>query len=231
MSATLSTVRSAFDLTATGYDRARRQLVPCFDGFYGAAIEALDFPRAAPLDALDLGAGTGLMAGFVAAAFPAARITLIDVAPAMLAKARERLGPVRDRIRTVEADYAQEPLGGPFDAIVSALSIHHLEDPAKRDLFRRVFGALKPGGIFVNADQVAGATPALERRNKDEWAARARVLGVAEEDLAAAIERMKFDRPATVAAQLRWLAEASFANVDCAFKDGMFAVFGGYKPI
>ena len=231
MSAAQSTVRSAFDLTATAYDRARRQLVPCFDGFYRAAVEALDFPRAAPLDALDLGAGTGLMAGFVAAAFPAARITLIDLAPAMLAQAQARLAPVIDRIRIIEADYAQAPLGGPFDTIVSALSIHHLEDEDKRGLFGRIFGALKPGGIFVNADQVAGATPALERRNKDEWVARARALGVAEDDLAGAIDRMKFDRPATVAAQLRWLAEAGFASVDCAFKDGMFAVFGGYKPV
>ncbi len=229
MSAAHSTVRSAFDLTATEYDRARRQLVPCFDEFYRAAVAMLDFPREAPLEALDLGAGTGLMAGFVASAFPGARITLIDIAPAMLARAQARLAPVIDRIRIIEADYVQAPLGGPFDAIVSALSIHHLEDPDKRGLFGRIFGALKPGGIFVNADQVAGATPARERRHKDEWIAHARGRGVAEDDLAAAIDRMKCDRPATVAAQLRWLQEAGFASVDCAFKAGMFAVFGGYR--
>ncbi len=229
MCAIEANVRAAFDLTATAYDRARRQLVPCFDGFYRAAVEALDFPAAAPLAALDLGAGTGLLAGFVAAAFPAARLTLVDVAPEMLARARERFAPIIDRVRFVTADYAAAPLDGRYDAIVSALSIHHLEDAAKRALFRRIHAALKPGGVFVDADQVAGATPALERRNKAQWIARARELGVIEDDLAGAIDRMKFDRPATVAAHLRWLGEAGFESVDCAFKDGMFAVFGGRR--
>lgn len=229
MSVAETNIRAVFDLTATVYDRARRQLVPCFDGFYRAAVEALDFPAAAPLAVLDLGAGTGLLAGFVAAAFPAARITLIDVAPGMLARAHERLAPIIDRISFVTADYAEAPLGEACDAVVSALSIHHLEDDAKRRLFHRIHAALKPGGVFVNADQVAGATLMLERRNKAQWIARARELGVAEDDLADAIDRMKFDRPATVAAQLRWLGEAGFENVDCAFKDGMFAVFGGYR--
>ena len=49
MCAIEANVRAAFDLTATAYDRARRQLVPCFDAFYRAAVEALDFPAGAPL--------------------------------------------------------------------------------------------------------------------------------------------------------------------------------------
>jgi cyclopropane fatty-acyl-phospholipid synthase-like methyltransferase len=43
-----------------------------------------------------------------------------------------------------------------FDAIVSALAIHHLEDAEKRSLFARIHERLRPGGVFVNAEQVVG---------------------------------------------------------------------------
>jgi tRNA (cmo5U34)-methyltransferase len=38
--------------------------------------------------------------------------------------------------------------------VVSALAVHHLDADGKRDLFRRVAGALRPGGRFVLADVV-----------------------------------------------------------------------------
>ena len=106
----------------------------------------------------------------------------------------------------------------------SALAIHHLEDDGKRRLFRTIHAALKPGGVFVNAEQIAGATPATDRRYHENWLRRVRELGVSEADLAAALGRMKLDRCATVEAQFAWLREAGFAEVDCPYKDGMFAV-------
>ncbi len=231
-------IKTAFDTTADAYDRARRKLVPCFDEFYRVAVAQLspasvstpNTPPSVPIEVLDLGAGTGLLAALVAAAYPLARITLIDVAPAMLARARERFAAQSDRVRFVVADYAQMPLEGRYDAIVSALSIHHLEHERKRELFRRIHGALKPGGVFVNADQVAGATPAVERRNRESWLERTRNLGIAEADLAAALKRMKLDRTAPIAQQLQWLRAAGLVEVECAFEDQMFAVFRACRP-
>lgn len=223
------TVQSAFDLTANAYDRARRQLVPCFDDFYRNAVELLPFDRATTIDVLDLGAGTGLLATFVARAFSAAHITLVDIAPEMLVRARQRFAGSGDRIRFAVSDYARAPIDGRYDAIVSALSIHHLSDDDKRALFAKIYSALNQGGIFVNAEQVLGSTPGAERRNRARWLREVRERGVTEEDLAAALERMKHDRMATLAAQLEWLGAAGFGDVDCAYKNGMFAVYCGSK--
>jgi tRNA (cmo5U34)-methyltransferase len=41
---------------------------------------------------------------------------------------------------------------------------------------------------------------------------------------------MRHDRPASVADQCRWLADAGLADVDCFFKEWRFAVFGGRRP-
>jgi tRNA (cmo5U34)-methyltransferase len=222
-------VKSAFDLTAREYDRARRQLVPCFDDFYRTAIDLLPFDRDAQIDVLDLGAGTGLLAALIADVYTGARITLVDVAPEMLARARDRFAADPDRVRFAVSDYSHAPIGGRYDAIVSALLIHHLADADKRGLFARIHAALNQGGIFINAEQVMGSTPQAERRNRTTWLRQVRERGVTEGDLAAALERMKHDRMAPLEVQLRWLSEAGFRDVDCAYKSWMFAVYCGSK--
>ena len=55
----------------------------------------------------------------------------------------------------------EDPLpAGPFDLVFSVLAVHHLDGPAKADLFRRVAAVLEPGGRFVLADVVVPDDPA-----------------------------------------------------------------------
>ena len=114
--------------------------------------------------------------------------------------------------------------GWPWDAIVSALAIHHLDDPAKRDLFARVRGALAPGGVFVNAEQVAGETPWLDAAYVERHERAARALGADDAEWAAAVPRMSHDRCATVCDQLASLRGAGFMDAGCLWRDGRFAV-------
>jgi SAM-dependent methyltransferase len=74
--------------------------------------------------------------------------------------------------RAVLADLADPLPAGRYDAVVTALAVHHLDDAGKRSLYRRVADALAPGGVFVNAEQVAGPTPELDRRYHEVWLAR-----------------------------------------------------------
>ncbi len=215
-----------FDATARDYDQGRRRLLPDIDAFYGAALGILQFDREAPLRVLDIGAGTGLLSAMVAAAYPQARITLSDISGEMLAVARERLGE-SDKFEFVEADMVGQVLPGNLDAVVSALAIHHLDNGQKRDVFDRIHGALRSGGVFFNAEQVKGPTADIDAANHAAWLAVAHDLGVGDVELAQARERMKADRPATLDGQLSWLRDAGFKNVQCAYEDGMFAVFGG----
>ena len=54
-------------------------------------------------------------------------------------------------------------------------------------------------------------------------------LGASERAVAAALERMKFDRAATLEEQLDWLSDAGFREVVCTYKNLMFAVYAGTK--
>jgi tRNA (cmo5U34)-methyltransferase len=195
----------------------RRRLVPAFDAFYGNAVHALELLLSGPLErVLDLGAGTGLMSAAVAQAHPRARFELLDGSQEMLAEARERLG---DRVAAVHVrDMVDGLPQGPFDAVISALAIHHLSDAGKRSLFSEIHQRLRAGGVFVNAEQVLGPTPALAELYRELWERSCADLGASEAEIAGARERRRHDRCADVESQLGWLAEAGFAEADCVYK-------------
>src|ERR671916_3379924 len=165
-------IEASFDEAAAGYDRSRRQLVPGLDGFYGAALESVPFGPDAEIRVLDLGAGTGLLSSMVAERFPRSRVTLVDLSVEMLRVARRRFVGEPGRFEFRNMDYARKPLPLGYDLVVSALSIHHLTNGDKKELFERIHDALADGGYFVNADQVQGETPEEETSYREWWLRR-----------------------------------------------------------
>jgi len=222
-------VQKTFREIAERYDRYRRKLIPCFDGFYASVVAMVPFPPEGEFRVLDLGAGTGLLTQFLRERFPKARYTLIDFTAEMLDKARQRFAEV-EGMRYLVADYAAADWEGPYDLIVSSLSIHHLSDAAKRGLYRKAFANLAPSGCFLNAEFVRAADPQVQARYWELWIQSMRDAGLTEAEVAQALERTAIDILATVEEQLAWLSEAGFTQVDCHFKDQLFAVFGGRRP-
>lgn len=219
-------LRAAFENAVPGYDPLRRKLIPHFDAFYGTVLDLLgESVGAEEFRCVDLGVGTGLLSEMILRRFPGAQVEGMDFAPKMLDAARERLAAYGPRARLTAADYASAPLRGPLDAVVSALSIHHLDHEAKRRLFRRIHEALRPGGVFINADQSLGATPEIERAYQRRWEADVRRSGIAEEEFVAAKKRAELDRSATFADQIAWLQEAGFSHADIGWKRHRFTVF------
>lgn len=224
----MAAVKTAFDGGAQTYDRARRQLIPCFDDFYGTALALIPNQPQASFRVLDLGAGTGLLSFLVARKFAKARITLMDISQEMLGKARERFAGTEERLECITGDYANG-FKGQFEVVISALSIHHLADADKIKLFKNIYDALPDGGIFINAEQILGPTPDIEQVYHETWLRQTRDLGVSDVDLNAALERMKADRMTPLDSQLNWLQQAGFGSVHCWYQNHRFAVFSGKK--
>lgn len=226
-------VQRAFDEGSAEYDRLRRKFIPCFDDFYGVALSLLPRPQICgderPIPMLELGAGTGLLSAMILEAIPCAHLTLVDLAAQMLSQARARLAGQEARVRILEADYRQADLGGPYQAVISALSIHHLEDADKRALFAKVHGVLAPGGVLVNADQVLGASPWVREFQNQTWLRQVHLAGITPGQMAQARQRMAYDRLAPLEDQLAWLRQAGFQDVDCLYRHYSFAVFMGRK--
>jgi tRNA (cmo5U34)-methyltransferase len=93
-----------------------------------------------------------------------------------------------------------------------------------------ILEALKRGGLFVNADHIAGPTAELEEIYQLRWLADVRALGATEQQICDSLYRQQEDRRSPVAAQLKWMREAGFADVDCWYKYSSFAVLCGTRP-
>ena len=216
-------IKKAFDAVATEYDAQREHVIPDMRNYYGAAVWAAACPSPAPA-ILDMGAGTGLLSALLLERYPAADITLLDLSEKMLAVAQARFSGKRNvRFRT--GDYAQADLGGPYDLVCSALSIHHLEPGDKRRLFERVYRVLSPGGIFVNADQSEGETPYFEQRYLAYWNEFLANGPLSADEHAEILKRRTtLDKNEKLSVQLVWLRGAGFSDVDVVYRNRTFIV-------
>jgi tRNA (cmo5U34)-methyltransferase len=133
---------------------------------------------------LELGTGTGETARRVLAINPDAVLVGLDASREMLEQAR--LALPADRVELHQRRLEDTLPDGPFDAVFSALAVHHLDGSGKAGLFRRVAAVLSPGGRFVLGDVVVPEDPA---------------------DVVTPIDG-EYDKPSGLADQLRWLGEA-----------------------
>jgi tRNA (cmo5U34)-methyltransferase len=216
-------IRQAFNKFATEYDTHREYIIPDMRQYYGAAVWAMETTAPEP-EVLDVGAGTGLLSAFLLEKFPGARLTLMDISENMLDMARKRFA-ARPETKYVVCDYSRSDLGGPYDIICSALSIHHLETEDKRQLFRRIFAAIRPGGMFVNADQADGETSYFRQRYLDYWNEFLTGGPMSADQHAEILKRRDtLDKNEKLSLQLAWLHEAGFSDVDVVYKNRTFIV-------
>jgi tRNA (cmo5U34)-methyltransferase len=211
------------------YDRFIRTVIPHYETMRAVQLDLL--ARCVPPDGLviDLGGGTGGLARAVAEKFSEVRVEIWDTDPAMLEVARERCAAFRDRVHLVERSFA-EPLPA-CDAVVACIALHHVKDlAAKEKIYTNIFQALRPGGIFANADCVMSETTALRAASYDAWAKFMEGQGLSTAEVQRQFaEWAKEDYYPPLATELRLLAAAGFMEPDCFWRIAPFTVFGGVR--
>ena len=145
-----------FDWTPEVYLERIRAQVPRYDELQEQAIAAVPFP---PERVLELGMGTGETTRRLIEAHPDAWVIGLDASPDMVFRARQTYDDV-------QLARMEDPLpDGPWDLVISVLSVHHLKDGAKRALFRRVreqARALVIGDVVKAEQQVTPIDPEID---------------------------------------------------------------------
>lgn len=105
-------------------------------------------PLATAMHLMDFGSGTGLLLERIAPFV--GRITAVDVSPSMNAQleAKRALLPCDLEICAIDLVTSEPP--GPFDGIISSMTLHHIQDVGA--LLERFRSLLKPGGFIALAD-------------------------------------------------------------------------------
>ena len=177
---------------------------------------------------LDIGCGAGNQTLNLLRVFPDAGCTLLDISPAMLKRAGERVCPVAPgRITLVEGDLRTAALPeGKFDLAVAAAVLHHLRDDADWTLgFSRIHSLLKDGGVLLVSDLIRHENSAVEAVFKVRHEAFLReALGDAEaERIMQSIAES--DTPSSLEYQFGLLKKTGFREVALLHKN---LVFGAY---
>jgi tRNA threonylcarbamoyl adenosine modification protein (Sua5/YciO/YrdC/YwlC family) len=181
-----ATLEGGFRFKPDGYAEMIRADIPDYERLQAEVAAAAGGARGVRR-VLELGTGTGETAARVLELHPAARLVGVDESREMLDAAAVRLPG--ERVSLTVGRLEDGLPAGPFELVVSALAVHHLDGAAKRDLFARVRAELAPGGRFVLGDVVIPRDPAD-----------------------AHIELTPgYDRPDSLSDQLAWLTEAGFA--------------------
>ncbi|MFT9846919.1 class I SAM-dependent methyltransferase [Aneurinibacillus sp. REN35] len=220
-------VMEKFNGIAHAYNNQRRKLIPCFDDFYTIPVSIAESKNDSP-NILDIGAGTGLLSAFMLEKYPKANLTLIDLSEKMLEIAKLRFED-HPNVKYIVDDYTTYAFEDTFDIVMSSLSIHHITDEEKQNVYHKSFSIIKNDGVFINADQVLGSTPYIESLYTNDWKKKIETSGLTKQEILSAYERTALDKMSTLEDQVRWLKEAGFSDVDCIYKYFNFVVLFGRK--
>jgi tRNA (cmo5U34)-methyltransferase len=219
-------------LRVAEYDALIRKLVPAYATMRPVQLDvvALALPdNGAGKRVLDLGGGTGALAAAMAERFPGAEVEIWDIDPEMLAVARERCASFGPRVRFVTRSFTERL--PQCDAVAACISLHHVKDMAvKAAIYRNIHAALRPGGVFVNADTAVPANSVLRAHVFKRWADSMRPHGIGEREAHAHFDSWAGeDYYPPLVTELRMLAEAGFAEPECFWREAAAVVFGGMK--
>lgn len=153
---------------------------------------------------LDLGCGTGLELDEIFRLHPDMQVTGIDLSASMLEKLQKKHAD--KPLQAICGSYFDTPFPGPFDAVISFESLHHFTAEEKLPLFRKIFHALRPGGVFINSDYFACC-------DEEETLLRETCDRRRKRDNIPAKTFIHFDTPLTPEHEMQTLRAAGFTDV------------------
>jgi tRNA (cmo5U34)-methyltransferase len=219
-----------------------------------------DLGKSESFEILELCCGEGLLAEALLIRYPGASYSGLDGSSEMLRRAAARLDLLTSRERKTASrryqlsafDLASRDwrAGAPrYQAVVSSLAVHHLDDEQKQALFGDVHAMLNPGGALLIADIIQPSHHLGWELAAAAWdaAVKQRVQqmgnsqgGWGEINPYEFFEREGWntfryfdpediDKPSPLFDQLKWLEQAGFSVVDVFWMEAGHAIFGGYK--
>ncbi|MDQ0233280.1 class I SAM-dependent methyltransferase [Metabacillus malikii] len=190
-----------------------------------------------PKRIIDLGCGNGFLAELLLKTYPEATALLIDHSGPMVQAAREHMSEYKHRCEIIHGDISQfiKELAEPhsIDCIVSGFAIHHLTHDKKKELYHEIYNLLTDGGIFINIEHTASATPEIERLYNELFIEHLSTHNNRDRQEVAKEYYNRLDKEDNILErvdiQVNWLKDIGFKHTDCYFKWMELAVFGGVK--
>lgn len=196
-----------FNDHADGYEEMHLSAV--VDGMEGKK-DITDHLPADTVRILDLGAGTGLELEFLFERFPDADVTVVDISKEMLRRLQERFSD--KALHVIVSDYFRADYGDePYDAVISSMTMHHWLPEEKEKLYRKIYEAVRDGGIYVENDYLLTEGSPEQIKAKEECGIEERRRLDKENP---SLTHVHLDLPLAVETEKRILKNAGFSETE-----------------
>ena len=181
---------------------------------------------------LDIGCGAGNYTLKLLERLPLADVMLVDLSGPMLARANERIAAAgavdihlaQGDIRDLELDENR------FDVVTAAAVLHHLRtDDEWRDVFAKLYRALRPGGSLWIADLIEQSSTPVQALMWSRYGDYLAALGGEAYRHKVFAYVAKEDTPRPLLFQIDLLRGCGFRTIEVLHKNSVFAAFGAVK--
>ncbi len=189
---------------------------------------------------LDIGCGEGVLTKLLYDLYPNNTFHLLDGSKIMLKKAKSNIKSKNATFYndTFENFFNSNKNENYYDFAFSSLAIHHVEHHKKYELFSNIHTLLKHNGLFINIDVVLPSSSKTESIQFKMWvdcindylinAQRNEEVGK-HNNLPIVYKENGENKPSLLVSQLKMLDEIGFKDVECYYKNGIFALIGCSK--
>lgn len=211
-------------MAAKAYDEGILKTLPYYDSFNKQIIEIAscvhEEKQASTIKWLDTGCGIGTLANMASEHFQNVYFTLMDPSEKMLEECKQKTSHIK-------ADYIAKPSQDiedkeKYDVITAVQAYHYLQPEERKEATKRIFAALKQGGLYITYENYAPQDGALISLELKRWGNYQSSKGKSKEEVAAHLARYnKQYFPITAKNHIALLKEAGFTKIHIFWKSYM----------
>lgn len=216
-------IKDRFNLIARDYDSQRRMFISCYDDYYLSMVDFISRSFNKPKTIVDLGAGTGLLTKFFYDKYPDANYILIDISDQMLEVAKRRFEGI-NTFHYIVSDYTTKLNFNDVDLVISGLSMHHMTNNEKLNLYKNIYNKLTPQGVFANFDQFNAESSAINELYNKYWYNQIQNSGLLQNEYDKWLKRRELDKENTIEETINMLKQSGFNSAECIYKYMKFGV-------
>ncbi|MEZ4779753.1 MAG: methyltransferase domain-containing protein [Flavobacteriaceae bacterium] len=207
------TIAQEFDKFSENYTEDMTRCVPYYQKLLSSFVETLPVGFT-PNRILDLGCGNGNVSAQLINGFPKATFDLLDASSQMIALCKNRFeGFNIQYYKTFFNDF--EFPNNTYDMVVAGFSLHHCEATDKQAIYKKIYTALKPGGIFGYTDLMIDRNKSEHKTLLKDWKHFVLQNYPNEEKWEWLMEHYAaYDKPESLETILPWLNEAGFTKIE-----------------
>lgn len=195
------------------YDKSIVATLPYYEEYFKQIADIVTIVFQSPITWLDIGCGTGKMAGIAIKNPQVKNMICCDNSPQMLRIAKEH-------ICSPSVEFLEIPIQGlqydsKFDVITAILLNHYLKYEDRITSIKNCYNALKKNGLFFTVENFAPNDDVIKSLYLERWKIYQYNNGKEKKECEKHIQRYNTEYfPITIMEQIHLLQESGFKNVE-----------------